>query len=83
MARALGPLKVTMMPWPPAPACWWRGRGPRRGGWRCTGEEGFGAGGEQGEGVWGVPKGVGVTRRVQGPGGEESEASREGLGEGT
>lgn len=38
-------------------------------------------GGEEGEVAWG--EGGGVTHRVQGPGAEESDASREGLGEST
>lgn len=41
----------------------------------------FGVVGEGREGDRG--EGGGVTHRVQGPGGEESDASREGLGEGT
>lgn len=38
-------------------------------------------GGEEGEGEWGEDGGV--THRVQGPGAEGSDASREGLGEST
>lgn len=38
-------------------------------------------GGEEGEGEWGEDGGL--THRVQGPGAEGSDASREGLGEST
>lgn len=81
MAKGFCPLKATMAPWPPASARWSRGRGPRTGGLRQTGGKELGAEGEEGEGVWG--ESGGVTHRVQGPGAEESDASREGLGEST
>ncbi len=48
---------------------------------RGTGGKEFGAEGKGREGDWG--EGGGVTHRVQGPGAEESDASREGLGEST
>lgn len=81
MAGGLRPLKATMAPWPPASARWSRGRGPRKGASGWTGGKEVGAEGEVGEGERG--EGGGVTHRVQGPGGEESDASREGLGEST
>lgn len=74
---------ATAAPWPPASARQSRGRGPNRGppGWAGKKAEGL-VGREEGEkGVWG--EGGGVTHRVQGPGAEGSDASREGLGEST
>lgn len=82
MARGVRPPKTTMAPWPPASAHWSRGRGPTTGASKLTGEgEESGADGEEADGVTG--KGGGVTHRVQGPGEEESDASRERLGEST
>ena len=81
MARGLCPLKATMAPWPPASRPAGGGRGPGTGAARQTGGRESGAGGEGREGERG--EGGGVTHRVQGPGAEESDASREGLGEGT
>lgn len=74
---------ATVTPWPPASARQSRGRGPNRGPLRWTGGKAEGlVGGEEGEeGVSG--EGAGVTHRVQGPGAEGSDASREGLGEST
>lgn len=69
-----------MVPWPPASAPS-RGRGPRAGARRWTGGKELGVEGEEREGDWG--EGGGVTHRVQGPGVEESDASREGLEEST
>lgn len=71
-----------MAPWPPASARQSRGRGPRTGAPRWTGGKEFGPEGEEREGERGE-EGGGVTHRVQGPGAEESDASREGLGEST
>lgn len=54
------------------------------GGWRGTGGKEMGAEGQEGEGREGERgEGGGVTHRVQGPGVEESDASREGLDEST
>lgn len=80
MVRGLPPLKVTMAPWPPASAPL-RGRGPKAGVLRWTGGKELGVEVDGREGEWG--EGGGVTHRVQGPGAEESDASREGLGEST
>lgn len=81
MAAGLRPLEATVAPWPPASAHWSRGRGPRTGAPRRTGGKELGAEGVGRGGGWG--EGGGVTHRVQGPGAEESDASREGLGEST
>lgn len=77
IVRKLRPLRATMAPLPPASAKRSRGRGPR------AGASGWAGGGEleaEGEGMErGVGEGVGVTHRVQGPGEEEFDASREWL----
>lgn len=77
MARGLRPLTAVTAPWPPASALGLRGRGPTAGspagaGGEERSAEGDEAGEERGEGD-------GVTRRVQGPGEGEFDASREGL----
>lgn len=70
-----------MAPWPPASARS-RGRGPGDGPPGRAGPGGAAAPeGEERDGA--LQEAGGVTHRVQGPGAEGSDASREGLGEST